>query len=193
MVQLPPIGMPLKIQLVFDEAYNLPYIVRAMADGILATSLSAHYRQNVYILAIRGYDPVTVTEVLDGFRSFQVPHATKEIEIWIVKHNNLPRTDIEEKCSMFSQDRVAPVEHNPLSEPVVCRAVTSMIKPECPKHAGQMVRIPFQADFKFAHFEIYDIMYQTGTWSYPVDKSVIPPAAVILPIHSTYSVKSIET
>jgi hypothetical protein len=51
----------------------------------------------------------------------------------------------------------------------------------------------FWADFKFAHFENNDKMYSTGTWSYPVAKSILPSDAFILPIRLTYNVKSTET
>jgi hypothetical protein len=94
---------------------------------------------------------------------------------------------------MFYKVHGAPVEHNPLPEPVAFRAVTSLNKPDCPEHVEQVVHSPFWADFKFAHFENYKRMHQTETWIYPVSKSLIPPKDVILPIRSTYSVKSTET
>jgi hypothetical protein len=94
---------------------------------------------------------------------------------------------------MFNQVRYAPVAEEPAINPIACRAVTSLKKPDCPEHVGQMVRSPFKMDFKFAHFENYDKMNQTGTWSYPVARSLLPSNAVNLPIHYTYSIKSTET
>jgi hypothetical protein len=94
---------------------------------------------------------------------------------------------------MFNQIRFAPINLDTMPDPVACRAVTSLHKPERPEHVGQMVRSPFRSDFKLTHFENYDKMYQIGTWSYPVDNALLPSNAVILPIRSTYAVKSTET
>jgi hypothetical protein len=64
---------------------------------------------------------------------------------------------------MFNQFRFAPINIYPMSDPVAYHAVTSLRKPNCPDHVGQMVRSPFRSDFKLAHFENYEKMYQTGT------------------------------
>jgi hypothetical protein len=173
-VQLPPIGTPLNIKLSFDGAYHLPYIVSTDIDGVLARSLPANCRRNIYILAIGIFDPVTIYKVLEAFKTNQVAHAISDVDMWIVKRNNRPRTDLEEQRAMFDQVRFAPIEMDLLPEPVACRAVTSLLNPDCPEHVGQMVRSPFRADFKFAHFENYDKMYQAGTWIYPVAKTLLP-------------------
>jgi hypothetical protein len=85
------------------------------------------------------------------------------------------------------------VFEEPTLAPITCRAVASLKKPDCPEQVGQMVRSPFKMDFKFAHFENYDKMYQTGIWSYPVARGLLPSDAFLLPIRSTYAVKSTET
>jgi hypothetical protein len=151
-VQLPPIGTPLDIKLSFDDAYQLPYLVSADMDGILARSLPANFLRNIYILAIGIYDPVTIHEVLEAFKTNQVTHNISDFDMWIVKRNNHPRTDLEKQRAMFNQFRFAPVGVDPLPEPVACRAVTSLIKTDCPERVGRMVRSPFRADFKSAHF-----------------------------------------
>jgi hypothetical protein len=119
--------------------------------------------------------------------------ATTTIEVWIIKHTSNTWTDIEEQCTMFDQVRFVHVELPSAVEPVVCRAVASLRKPECHEHIEQMIKSPFKADFKGAHFENYDNMYHTGTWSYPRLRSLIPKEAVLLPIHPAYAVKSSTT
>jgi hypothetical protein len=94
---------------------------------------------------------------------------------------------------MLNQVRFAPVLFALMPDIVACRAVTSLLKPDCPEHVGQIARSPFCADFKMAHFENYDKTYAIGTWSYPVAKAILPPDAITLPIRSTYSVKSTIT
>jgi hypothetical protein len=192
-VNLPPIGSPLEIKMSFDDSYHLPFLVGTTSDGVLAQSLPPNFRHNIYILAIGVHDPVTVIEVLAAFRSSQVPPAIAQVDVWIVKRNNRPHADLEEQRMMFNQVRFVPINLDPVPDPVACRAVTSLHKPECPEHVGQMVRSPFRSDFEIAHFENYDKMYQTGTWSYPVAKTLLPSGTVILPLRSTYTVKSTET
>jgi hypothetical protein len=75
----------------------------------------------------------------------------------------------------------------------VCHTVTSLIKPDCPAHIGQMMKSPLKAEFKGAHFENYDKMYSTGTWSFPVLRYLIPAAAVLLAILPEYAVESTST
>jgi hypothetical protein len=86
---------------------------------------------------------------------------------------------------VFNQVRFAPINIDPMPDPVVCRTVTSLHKPECPEHVGQMVCISFGSDFKLVHFENYNKMCQSGTWSYPVAKTLLPSSVAILPIRST--------
>jgi hypothetical protein len=90
---------------------------------------------------------------------YQVPNVTSEVDLWIVKRNNAPSTNIEERHTMFNQLHFAPVLSAPMPDLVACRAVTSLLKPDCPEHVGQMVRSPFRAYFKVAHFDNYDKMY----------------------------------
>jgi hypothetical protein len=52
-----------------------------------------------------------------------------------------------------------------------------------------MMKSPFKADFKGAHFENYNKMYRTATWIYPLLRSLIPKEAVLLPIRPAYAVK----
>jgi hypothetical protein len=87
---------------------------------MLANSLPANCRRNVYILAIGENDPVTVTDVLDISRSCQVPHAPTEATLWIFKRNNRPRADLEEQRSIVNQVRVVPVKIQVLPDPVAC-------------------------------------------------------------------------
>jgi hypothetical protein len=94
---------------------------------------------------------------------------------------------------MFKQINFAPGDTYPIPEPVECRAIISLTNPECSEHAGQMVRSPFCAEFKFAHFENYDKMYQTCTWSYPVANILLPVESMTLHMRSTYSGKSTTT
>jgi hypothetical protein len=183
----------LEIKRSFDDAYHLPFLISSTPTGLLARSLPPNFRSNIYILSIGAYNPVTIPDILDAFRSCQVPNAFAQVDLWVVKMNKRPQTDIEKQHTMFNQVLYAPVAVEPVIAPVACRVVPSLKKPACPEHVGQMVRSPFKMDFKFAHFENYDKMYQTGTWSYPVARSLLPSNAVILPIHSTYAVKSTET
>jgi hypothetical protein len=90
---------------------------------------------------------------------------------------------------MFDQVRFIPVTLPVISESVACRAITSLYKPNCPEHIGQMMKSPFKSEVKGAHLENYDKMHQTGTWSYPVLRSLIPRAAVLLPIRPVYTIK----
>jgi hypothetical protein len=83
---------------------------------------------------------------------------------------------------MFDQVRFVPVEAPALPEAVTCCAVASLIKPNCPAHIGQIMKSPFKAEFKGAHFENYDKMYSTGTWS--------SAGVVLLPICPAYAIKS---
>jgi hypothetical protein len=177
----------------FDDSYHLPFLVGTSSDGVLAKSLPPNFRRNIYILAIGVHDHGIVIEVLEACISSQVPSVIAYVDLWIVKRNNRPHTDLEEQRMMFNQVRFAPINLDPIPDSVACRAVTSLHKPECPEHVVQMVWSPFWLDFKLAHFENYDEMYETVTWSYPVAKTLLPSGAVILPIRSTYAVKYTET
>jgi hypothetical protein len=117
------------------------------------------------------------------------------IELGIVKPNSHHRTALKEQRTMFNQVRFAPVTVPDLPtpiEPVACRAVTAGIKPDTPAHLGDMLKSPYKAELKVAHFENYDKMYRTGTWSAPVLRSLLPPDAVILPPRSVYAAKPSE-
>jgi hypothetical protein len=81
-----------------------------------------------------------------------VPSAVAQVDLWIAKGNNLPRTDLEEQRMMFNQVRFSPVAIYPIPDPVARPAVKSLHKPEFPEHVGQMVRSPFRFDFNLAHF-----------------------------------------
>jgi hypothetical protein len=76
-------------------------------------------------LMIGGFDPVTKSDILEVFKSSQVANATQEVSMWISKRNNRPITDLEEQRRMFNQVRFAPVDIDPILEPVACWAVTS--------------------------------------------------------------------
>jgi hypothetical protein len=55
-----------------------------------------------------------------------------------------------------------------------------------------MLKSPYKAEFKAAHFENYDKIYHTGTWSAPVLRNLLPPDTVILPPCSVDAVKPSE-
>jgi hypothetical protein len=94
---------------------------------------------------------------------------------------------------MFDQVRFFPVKYPSAPEHVSCCDVASLHKPECPTHIGQMMESPFKYNFKGAHFEKYDKMYHTGTWSYPLLRSLIPKDAFLLPIFPAYAIQSTTT
>jgi hypothetical protein len=100
----------LYINLDFDEAYHLPYIVHAMADGSIAKSLPSRFRQNSYILAISSHAPVTLSDTFSAFVACQVPHVIKPVVMWLVKWNTYPCTDIEEQRKMLNQVQFVPLE-----------------------------------------------------------------------------------
>jgi hypothetical protein len=101
-VQLPPTGSPLKIKLSFDQAYNLPFLASTVPDSVFASSFPPTFWHNIYILAIGYQYPVTIDEVLDAFHSCQVPNATSEVDLWVIKRNNAPRMDLKEQLTMFN-------------------------------------------------------------------------------------------
>jgi hypothetical protein len=115
------------------------------------------------------------------------------IEMWIFKRNINIRTDIEEQNMMYDQVNFFAVSVPSLLKLVECRAIASLHKPDCPEHIGQIMKSPFKDDFKGAHFENYDKMYSTGTWSYLLLRSLILSEAVLLPIRPAYAVKSTTT
>jgi hypothetical protein len=168
-------------------------LISTTPTGLLARSLPPNFRRSIHILVIGAHDPVTIPDVLEAFCSSQVSNAVAQVDLWVVKRKKGRRTHIEEQRTMFNQVHYAPVAEEHSLAPVACHAVTSLKKPDCPAHVGQMVGSPFKVDFKFAHFENYDKMNQTGTWSYPVARRLLPSDVVILPIRSNYAVKSTET
>jgi hypothetical protein len=97
-----------------DDSYHLPFLVHTTSDGVLAQSLPPNFRRNIYILAIGVHDSVTVIEVLEACRSSQVTSSIAQVDLWIVKHNNRPRTDLEEQSMMFNQVRFAPFNLDPM-------------------------------------------------------------------------------
>jgi hypothetical protein len=141
------------MELDFDETYHLPYLVSIGQDTIFGRAFPAQFFWNVYILAVEDQYPVTVEDVLAVINSKQSANAVVSIEMWIVKRNTNVRTDLEEQQMMYDQVRVVPIYLPSLSEPVACRAVASLQKPECPDHIGQMMKRPFKADFKGRHFD----------------------------------------
>jgi hypothetical protein len=81
-----------------------------------------------------------------------------------------------------------------LPEAHTCRAVTPLYKPDCPVHIRHIImKSPFKADFKGAHFESYDKMYATGTWIFPVLRSLLPSNALLISTHPDYAVKPMST
>jgi hypothetical protein len=194
-VTLPPIGTSLGITLAFDDDYCLCYLASCDAYSLFLQALPPYYLRNIYILTVNNSDPVTVDGTLASLKSCQVLHAMSPIELGIIKRNSHHRTALEEQRAMFNQVRFAPVtvpDHPIPIEPVACRAITAGIKPDTPAHLGDMLKSPYKAEFKAAHFENYDKMYRTGTWSAPVIRSLLPPDAVILPPRSVYAVKPSE-
>jgi hypothetical protein len=178
-IQLPilPVATALNMELAFDETYHLPYIVSVEQDSDFGRAFPP-------ILVI---DDHGIDGVLADLTSKKSANAVVSIEMWIVKRNSNICTDIEEQNMMYDQVRFVLVSVPSLSEPVACRAIASLHKAYCPKHIGQMIKSPFKADLKGAHFENYDKMYSTGTWSYPLLRSLSPPEAVLLPIRSAYA------
>jgi hypothetical protein len=148
---------------------------------------------SVYVLAIEAFDLITVDDVLDAFRSCQSANAVMPIHVWLVKHNSATRTVIEEQRMMFDQVRFVPIPVPALPEAVACNAVTSLIKPDCSARVGQIMKSLFKEEFKGAHFENYDKMYSTGTWSFSVLRSLIPAESVLLPICPAYTIKYTST
>jgi hypothetical protein len=141
------------------------------------------------VLVIEGFDPITVDDVITAFKSSQSSNTVMSIHVWIVNRNSAIRTDIEKQRMMCDQIHFVPI----LPEAVACRAVTSLLKPDCPDHNGQMMKTHFKVECKGANFENYDKIYSTGTWSFPVRGLLVPDGAVILPIHPAYSAKSTLT
>jgi hypothetical protein len=192
-VTLPPIGKSLGITLAYD--YCLCYLASCDADSLFLKALPPYYRRNIYMITVNDSDPVTVDDTLAALKSCQVLHAMSRIELGIVKRKSHHRTALEEQRAMFNQVRFAPVTVPDLPipiEPVACCAVTAGIKHDTPAHLGDMLKSPYKAEFKAAHFENYDKMYRTGTWSAPVLQSLLPPDAVILLTLSVYAVKPSE-
>jgi hypothetical protein len=194
-VTLPSVGTSLGITLAFDDDYCLCYLASCDADSLFLQALPPYYGRNIYILTVNDSDPVTVDDTLAALKSCQVLHAMPRIELGIVKRNSHQRTALKEQRAMFNQVRFASVTVPSLPipiEPVACRAVTAGIKPDTPAHLGDILKSPYKAELKAAHFENYNKMYRTGTWSAPVLRSHLPPDDVILPPRSLYAVKPSE-
>jgi hypothetical protein len=190
---LPPVNAALNMELAFDETNHLPNIVTVEQDSDFGQAFPSHFRQNVHILDIDDHDPVTIEDVPAALNSKQNANAVVSIGMWIIKRNSYIRTDIEEQHMMYGQVRFVPVLVPSLPEPITCRDVASLHKADYPGHIDQRMKSPFKAGFKGAHFENYDNMYSTGTWSHPVLRSLIPAEAVFLPIRTAYAVTSTNT
>ena len=52
--------------------------------------------------------------------------------------------------------------------PFGCHVVSILIKPMTPAHIGDVVASDFFSDWKAAHFENYEKMLYTATWSTPM-------------------------
>jgi hypothetical protein len=192
-LSLPPVGTTLGIHLLYDETYRLTYVNHVDQYTAFGRAFPPNFRRSVYVLSIEAFDPIMVDDVLAAFKSSQSANAGMPIQVWLVKRNSATRTDIEEQRMMFDQVSFVPVQVPALLAVVSFRAVTSLIKPDCTAHIGQMMKSPFKADFKGAHFENYEKMYSTGTWSFPVIHSLIPAEAALLPIRPAYAVESTST
>jgi hypothetical protein len=139
---LPHTKVPLNLHLAFDDTYDLPYIVNTDQDTAFGRTSPPKFHRNVYLLAIAKHDTVIVAEALNIFASKQSANAFVTIEVWIVKRNSKPLTDIKEQCMMFDQVRFVPMELPSIPEPVAFCVVVSLHKPECPEHLGQLMKSP---------------------------------------------------
>jgi hypothetical protein len=145
------------------------------------------------MLAISNHYPIIVPKILTYFASQQAANVSISVSVWLVKRNSAQRTDIKEQHMMFDQVRFIPVPVPVLPQAIACHVITSLYKPDCPKHIGQMMQSPFKADFKAKHFENYGNIYATGTWNLPVLRSLLPKDVLLLLICPVYAIKSTYT
>jgi hypothetical protein len=171
------------------------YIAHCDADTPFLQALPPYYRHNVYILTMAHFDPITASYTLDAFKACQALHASSNIEFIVVKRSGHHRTDLEEQHTVFNKVHSPPV-HVPNmphpKEPTACRVVTAVVKPIPPARLGNMLRSGFKPQYKAAHFENYDKMYRTGTWSPPVLRADLPATSIILPNRYVHFVKRTE-
>jgi hypothetical protein len=141
-VPLPPVGTRSGLQLEFDETYHLPYITHVNQTTDFVQDFPIHFCRSVYVLAINGYTPISVDDVLDAFKQCQNMNAVIEVQVLLVKRNASARTDIEEQIMMFDQVCFVSVPVPVSPDAVACRAVTSLYRPECPENIEHMMNIP---------------------------------------------------
>jgi hypothetical protein len=144
-------------------------------------------------LTVADHDPINIEEVITDFISQQAVDVIVPVSVWLVNRISPQYTYIEEKWMMFDQVHFVHIPVPVLLEAYACHVVTSLYKPDCPAHISQMMKSPFKADFIGAHFENYEKMYATGTWSFPVIRLLLPSDALLLPIRPVYAVKSTST
>ena len=80
-------------------------------------------------------------------------------------------------CLLPHKEDITPI---PLIAAVGCNVISSPMKPPNPNHIGDIYSCNFKNDWKATHFDNYDKIFHTGTWSAPMILAQAPTGVTLL-------------
>ena len=84
-----------------DEYFTIPYITDTIPNSPAGNQLPSQAKQNVWIVAINGEEPITAQGVLDELNRHQTSRGISKIKISLCRRKSYQRTDLEEIRSRF--------------------------------------------------------------------------------------------
>ena len=145
-IELPPSRKKFGFSFLDDEEFTIPYITDTIPNFPAGHQLPSQAKQNVWIVAINGEEPITAQGVLDELNFHQTPRGKSKIKISLCRRKRYQRTDLEEIRSRFDQVRPL-VSHLDVLLPK---------KPTTPKNIGDALGGPHKKFWKEALFVQYD-------------------------------------
>ena len=68
--------------------FTIPYITDTIPDSPAGCQLTSQSKQNVWIVAINGEEPITAQGVLDELNSHQIPRGKSKIKIILCRRKS---------------------------------------------------------------------------------------------------------
>ena len=153
-----------------DRDFTIPYITDTIPNSPAGHQLPSQARNNVWIIAINGEEPITYQGVLDELNSYKSTQGRSKINISLCRREIYQITDLEEIRSRF--DQVRPV----VSHIEVCLPK----KLPTPKNIGEDLSVPQRQFWKEALFVKYDKNTNVNLLSDPIPIKSLPEGKKVL-------------
>lgn len=152
-------------------------------------------------LSINSREFITASKVISYLRSIQHPSNTIYVPAIFARHIASQRTSLANNRAMFNQIKLLTTPNtttdlstpDPIVVPVGLKVVSSQVCPDTPSHFGATFNSPFASDWRDAHFQNYNKMLASGTFSALILCSSVPLHKTILRPRVTCKVKDTST